>query len=164
MKTLYIVRHAKASWDFPELPDVERPVVEKGIYHTKKIVNELNERKVKIDLMISSHARRARETARIIAAGIFYPVEKIEISRNIYQVESDEIFEVIFHVNDEHSSVMLVGHNPAISTFANYFLDEKIDLLPTSGVISIGFETKKWSEIKKAPHKINFILIPKTLN
>jgi phosphohistidine phosphatase len=164
MKTLYIVRHAKSSWDFPELPDVERPIIEKGIYKTKKIVNELNNRNIKVDLIISSHAKRALETAKIIATGIFYPVEKIEISKNIYQMDYDDIFDVIFSVSDEVHSLLIVGHNPTFSQFANYFLDEKIDLLPTSGVVSVNFETKKWTEIKKASHKINFILIPKTLN
>ena len=164
MKTLYIVRHAKASWDFPELPDVERPIIEKGINNTKKIVIELNERKVEVDLIISSHAKRALETAKIIATGIYYPIEKIEISKGIYEVDMYDILSLISEVNDDVHSLMIFGHNPAFTQLANYFLTEEIEILPTSGVVSIEFEMEKWTDIEKAKHKIKFILFPKMLN
>lgn len=164
MKTLYIVRHAKSSWDFPDLPDVGRPLLEKGISNTNKIIKELNEKGVKIDMLVSSHAKRAFETAKLIAKGIFFPVEKIEVSRNIYQVNRDEIFNVIFSQNDEMDSLMIVGHNPTLTQFANIFLEEQIDLLPTSGIVSIDFETDKWIDVIKANHKMNFILFPKMLS
>lgn len=163
MKTLYIVRHAKSTWDFPELPDIERPVIEKGIHNTNKVVAKLNEKCVKADIIVSSHAKRAFETARLIAQGINFPVEKIEVSRNIYQVNRDDIFNIIFSQNDEMNSLMIVGHNPTLTQFANLFLDEKIELLPTSGIVSIDFETTKWIEVIKAKHKTNFILFPKML-
>jgi phosphohistidine phosphatase len=163
MKTLYLVRHAKSSWDFPELPDVERPIIEKGINNTKKIVNELVEKKIKVDLLVCSHAKRAYDTAKIIAAGINYPIEKIEVSNHVYEVDRDEIFNIIFSQNDELNSLMIVGHNPTLTQFANLFLDEKIDLLPTSGVISINFETDKWIEVIKAKHKTNFMLFAKMM-
>lgn len=164
MKTLYIVRHAKSSWDFPDLPDVERPLLEKGIYNTNKIIKELNEKGVKIDMLVSSHAKRAYETAKIIAKGILFPVEKIEVNRNIYQVNRDELFNVIFSQNDEMESLMIVGHNPTLTQFTNLFIDDKIEILPTSGIISIDFETDKWIGVIKANHKINFILFPKMLS
>lgn len=163
MKTLYIVRHAKSSWDFPELPDVERPLIEKGIYNTKKIITELNEKDVKVDLLVSSHAKRAYETAKLIATGINFSIEKIGVSKNIYQVDRDEIFNIIFSQNDELDSLMIVGHNPSLTQFVNLFLEEKIDLLPTSGIISLGFETGKWIEVIKVKCKTNFILFPKML-
>jgi phosphohistidine phosphatase len=164
MKTLYIVRHAKSSWDFPELPDIERPIIEKGIYNTKKITKELTEKNITVDMMICSHAKRACETARLVATGLNYPVEKIEVNQHIYQVDRDEIFNIIFSQNDALESLMIVGHNPTFTQFANLFLTEKIDLLPTSGVISFQFETEKWIEVIKAKCKTNFILFPKMLD
>jgi len=164
MKTLYIVRHAKSSWDFPDLPDVERPVIEEGIFKTKKIAIELKKRNVSVDLILSSHAKRALETAKMIATGIYFPVEKIEVSKDIYEVGMDDVFDMIFEVNNDVQSLMIVGHNPTFTQIANYFLQEEIDIIPTSGVISIDFETNNWADIKKAKHKINFILFPKMLN
>jgi phosphohistidine phosphatase len=164
MKTLYIVRHAKSSWDFPELSDLERPIIEKGIYNTKKMAKELNDKKVVVDHMISSHAKRALETAKIIAAGINYPIEKIEISKNIYEHTDDDILDMISGVDNDMISLMVFGHNPTFTQLANRFLDEPIELLPTSGVISITFETNNWLEITKVKHKTNFMLFPKQLN
>jgi phosphohistidine phosphatase len=164
MKTLYIVRHAKSSWDFPELPDLDRPIIEKGINNTKKITNELKDKKVVVDHIICSHAKRARETAKIIATGINYPIEKIEVSKNIYEVSEEDILDVIFGVNDDTNSLMIIGHNPTFTQFANRFLDEQIELLPTSGVVSINFDTNSWLNVTKAKHKTTFILFPKQLN
>ena len=164
MKTLYVMRHAKASWDFPDLPDVERPIVEKGIYNTKLIVAELNNKKTTPDLIISSHAKRAIETAKIIATGINYPIEKIETNKHIYMADKDDIFNIIFGVKNSLDAIMIIGHNPTLTQFANLFLDEKINILPTSGVISICFETGDWEGIINAPNKINFTLFPRLLN
>ena len=160
---MYIVRHAKASWDFPELPDVDRPIVEKGINNTHKIAAELNSRNLIIDKIISSHAKRAIETANIIAKDINYPVEKIEINKGIYRVDVDDIFDVFTDVDNKVNSLLILGHNPTFTHFANLFLEETIETLPTSGVVSISFETDNWLELDKAQHKTNFILFPKML-
>ena len=160
MKTLYIVRHAKASWEYPNLPDDDRPIIEKGIINTKLIIAELNKQKITVDLIISSHAKRAFETAKLIATGINYPVEKIEVNKFFYQVEPDIIFNIIFSVKDTIDSLMIVGHNPTLTQFANLLLKDKIEILPTSGVASISFETGKWNGIEHAKNKTNFILFP----
>ncbi len=164
MKTLYIVRHAKSSWDFTELPDIERPLTEKGIYNTKKIITELSKKNISIDLLICSQAKRAYDTAKLLATGLNYPVEKIILSKGIYQVGTDDIFNLIFGIKDNVDSLMIVGHNPTLTQFANLFLEEMIELLPTSGIISINFEADSWNDIIKAPHKTNFNIFPKQMN
>ena len=164
MKTLYIVRHAKSSLEFPELPDIDRPIIEKGINNTKKVVVEMQNRNVRVDLLISSHAKRAYETAKIIATGINYPVEKIEVNKEIYHVDENNIFNMLFALNDDIESIMIIGHNPTLTQFVNLFLSKKIDLLPTSGVVSISFNIKKWNDIVNAKPKINFTFFPKFLN
>ena len=164
MKTLYIVRHAKSSWDFTELPDIERPITEKGIFNTKKIVTELNNKNIRLDLIICSHSKRTYETAKLLATGLNYTIEKIVVSKAIYRVDTDDIFNLIFGVKDNVDSLMIVGHNPTLTQFANIFLEEKIELLPTSGIISINFEADNWNDIINVPHKINFTIFPKQLN
>jgi phosphohistidine phosphatase len=114
--------------------------------------------------LISSHAKRAYETAKIIATGINYAVEKIEVSEGIYRVNRDNIFNILFALKDTIDSVMIVGHNPTLTQFANLFLANKIDLLPTSGVISLSFEINNWVGIIKAKPMTNFSVFPKLLN
>ena len=91
-------------------------------------------------------------------------LEKIILSKGIYQVGTDDIFNLIFGIKDNVDSLMIVGHNPTLTQFANLFLEEMIELLPTSGIISINFEADSWNDIIKAPHKTNFNIFPKQMN
>ncbi len=163
MKTLYIVRHAKSSWNHPELSDEERPLLEKGKKRTRKIINYLREKNVSVDLIISSHAVRASETARIIAHGIGYPPENIRISQQVYHASAGLLLDQFFDLSDDISSLMIVGHNPAFTNFANQFLEKKIDWLPTSGVVSVSFDTRLWVNLPLAKPRLNFIIYPREL-
>jgi phosphohistidine phosphatase len=163
MKTLYIVRHAKSSWDHPGLEDYQRPLLEKGKKRTKYIIDYLLKNKVKVDLIITSHATRAYETARIIAGALNYPDNRLMVSKNIYFGDTSGLFNYFYDLSDEVKSLMMVGHNPMFTSFANYFLDKKIDNLPTSGIVCIEFDTDTWSEIENVNRKTKFIITPKSL-
>ncbi len=164
MKTLFIVRHGKSSWDFPDLPDKKRPLLNKGINRTRKIGKHLADNNIKVDLIISSPAVRAFETARIIANEIHYPIEKIEIIDSIYGSDEENILEIIENLSNEINSVMIFGHNPTFTYFSNYFLEDKLDWLPTSGTVSVSFQTDDWSKIESVKRKINFVLTKKSIN
>lgn len=161
MKTLYITRHAKSSWEFPNLSDHERPLLEKGKKRTKKISNYLIRNNIKIDLIISSHAVRAYETAKIIAKAIQYPVDNIRTDQMIYYSGADNLAGLFFDISENINSAMIVGHNPTFTNFANQFLVEKIDWLQTSGIVCLSFDTNKWEEISAANCKTNFVIYPK---
>ena len=85
MKTLYLVRHAKSSWKYPNLDDFERPLNKRGRKNAPFMGKVLKELKVSPDLIISSPANRAAMTARIIAGKINYPLENILYSETIYE-------------------------------------------------------------------------------
>ena len=163
MKTLYIVRHAKSSWDHPGLEDYQRPLLEKGKKRTRYIVDYLMENASRPDLIISSHAVRANETAKIIANALHYPEDEIMISKNLYFGAPDSFFDIFYDLNNEVRSLMLVGHNPGFTTFANYFLDKRIDNLPTSGVVCIVFEMDSWEQIHDSKRKTKFVISPRTI-
>lgn len=163
MKTLYIVRHAKSSWDHPGLSDHQRPLLEKGKKRTRYIVDYLLDHNVQLDLIISSHAVRAYETARIIANALKYPDDRILVSESIYFGYPDSFFDLFYDLSDDVNSLMLVGHNPGFTTFANYFLDNKIDNLPTSGVVCIDFDMNGWEKIHDSKRKVKFVISPKSL-
>lgn len=161
MKTLYLLRHAKSSWQDPNLPDIERPLLEKGLKRSKLIIDYFLKHNIKIDLIISSPAVRAFATAEIFARALNYPVENIRQERKLYYGDSDAFYQQFLDVPSDVNSMMLVGHNPAITTFANQFLEKKIDYLPTSGVVSISFQTEKWEKAGVAKRKINFVIYPR---
>lgn len=163
MKTIYIIRHGKSSWDNPELPDEKRPITERGKKRTKKVAEFLVSQHINVDGIFSSHAVRAFETAKIIASGLNFPLNKIIINPHIYHANSDSLTDQIFALPETFHSIVIVGHNPTLTDFVNQFLVEPIENLPTSGVVSISFDTETWEDIPLAKRKTNFILFPKEL-
>jgi phosphohistidine phosphatase len=163
MKTLHIIRHAKSAWDQPGLPDHDRPLLRKGEKRTKKTADYLLKNKITIDLIISSSAVRAYETAKIIANTINYPIENIKVEPRIYYADFENLFDLLYELPDEINSVMMFGHNPAITQFANYFIDKEIEYMHTSEVVSISIKTNKWNEIDSSERITNFVIYPKMI-
>jgi len=163
MKTIYIVRHAKSSWNTIEIPDEQRPLMEKGKKRTKKVIDYLHDNHIKVDYIISSHAVRAHETAKILAHALKYPIDNIKIDSQVYYANGDAILNQFYDLPDRFNSVMIVGHNPALTDFVNLFLKTPIENLPTSGIVSFSFETDHWDKVPVAGRKTNFILFPKEI-
>ncbi len=162
-KTLYIVRHAKSSWDDPLLADHDRPLMPKGIKKTLKTAGYIKSRIACPELLLSSTATRAKQTAQIMAEELGFPKEKILFTRNLYHAGPDTIFNELYALPDEISSVMIFGHNPGFTYFVNEYLDPSLDNLPTSGLVGITFNADKWQEIDASEFHVNFVVIPKLL-
>jgi len=163
MKRLYLVRHAKSSWEEPGGSDMDRPLMDKGIKRTMKVIRYLNERGVKIDRMLSSPAVRAYQTAVLMAKGMGYPEDKIVVDRKIYDGYYDRILDLIYASPNDVDSLMILGHNPTITHLANLFLHPGVDLLPTTGTICISFDTGKWEAIPSVEPVSEFVIFPKML-
>ena len=163
MKTLYIVRHAKSSWDDPTLSDHDRPLMQKGRKRTLKIAAYLKNLKIKPDLMVSSSAKRAYHTANIIAEVLNYPLSDIIREKAFYHSDREKLTDYLFGLDNNINSIMVFGHNPTFTSFANQFIDSQIDWLPTTGTVSISFNTNKWENIMLAERKTNFVVYPNML-
>ncbi len=163
MKTIYIIRHGKSAWDDPNLKDHDRTLLQKGITRTEKVGNYLADQNIRPDIMVSSSAVRALETSKILAAKLNYPEEKIRIESDIYHQGTEYLMELLYGLPNDVNSVILVGHNPTFTHFANKFLGHPIDGLPTTGTVSITFKTEKWEEINVATKNTNFVIAPKML-
>jgi len=163
MKRLYIVRHGKSSRDDFSISDHDRPVTEKGKQKTKKIAAALKAKGVLPDLIVSSTAKRAKETALLLAHELDYPEDKIVFSETIYHAYDVSLLEELYGIDDAVESVMVVGHNPTLTDVVNIFAKEMIDNLPTSAVAAIHFKTKHWEQIDTCRYKLDYILTPKML-
>lgn len=160
MKILYLVRHAKSSWNHPELSDIERPLNKRGKRDAPFIGNLLKEKSVKPDILISSPAVRARKTASVIAEIIGYPKSKIFIDENIYEASSTELISIIQGFDDKYSSVMMFGHNPGLTMVNNYLTDSFIDNMPTCGVVGIRFNSS-WKKVENRSGDVFLFIYPK---
>jgi phosphohistidine phosphatase len=161
MKTIYLVRHAKSSWKYPNLDDFERPLNKRGRKNAPFMGKTLKKLKVTPDLVISSPANRAAMTARIIAATINYPLENIVYSEAIYEFSEDALIRVINKIDNGVNSSMVVGHNPAINGLANYIGDQPISNIPTCGVYCVDLDISSWAKIYEHCGKLKFFEFPK---
>lgn len=127
------------------------------------MIDYLFTQNVKIDLMISSHAVRSRETAKILAHAFNYPRDQIKIDHLIYEGSEQQIANQFFDLSDSVEHLWVIGHNPTITNFANMFLDTKLDYLQTSGVVCITFDTNNWESAWKSEHKTRFVMFPRKL-
>lgn len=163
MKTLVLVRHGKSSWDHPELKDYHRPLIQRGVNNAFSIAAELINLGIQPDLIVSSPAVRALDTAIIIATNMAYPLDKIATDATIYEASIYELLEVISQINDQYETVFLFGHNPGFTELVNKLQTEMIFNLPTCGTVGIELAINTWAEIKASSGKQIFKLIPKEL-
>lgn len=149
MKSLLLVRHAKSSREDASLPDRDRPLCRRGRRTAPALGRQLHRYGVKPDLMISSPALRALETARIIARHLTYRCKDIAVDDRLYPGDARELLEVIRELDDCLMCVMLVGHNPALSELAHR-LASHITHLPTCAVVRFTFTVSSWSAVARS--------------
>jgi len=149
-KILFIVRHAKSSWEYDSVSDADRPLTEKGISNAYEVSTQLRNEGLNPGLIMSSPANRALHTAVIFAGVTGYPVEKIIVHPVFYEGTTSEIIKQIHATDESILSLMIFGHNPVSTYLVNHFGNKAINNLPTSGAVRLAFKTIKWSEIEKS--------------
>ena len=165
MKTVYVVRHGKSSWENPNLPDHFRKLLPLGEDRTRKVAKHLKLKFINPELIITSSAIRALETAKIVAAELHYPQDQININATFYKAGREEILETLFDLPNEIEKVMIVGHNPTFTILVNSFLEpeNQIGNLPTSAVAAIRFKADHWEDIENVNNRLEFLIKPKDL-
>ncbi len=160
MKKLIITRHGKSDWSDYEY-DYQRKLTKKGKMRNALLGDFLRERQLFPDLMISSHATRALDTAKILASKLDYNPEDIRIDRNIYGAYLDTLLNIIYAIDNKYDTVYLFGHNPTFTQLVNYFKAEKIQHLRTSGSYGVSFDIDRWEDIEHADRKDLFFIVPR---
>lgn len=160
MKNLIIVRHAKSSWDAP-VQDKDRTLASRGINDAHLVSSYITDYLPKRFVIWSSTAKRASETAMIFTQNMSCPVESIIFKDELYTFDSRELEQIIKSCDDGYDCVILFGHNEAITDFVNKFGDVFVDNVPTSGFVSINFDTDSWKDIRQG--KIQKMVFPRDL-
>ena len=160
MKNLILIRHAKSSWEAP-LKDFDRPLMKRGILDAHDVSANISNFLPKTYIIWSSTAARASETALIFAQNISYPIEGIVYKDDLYTFDDKQLEKVIKSCDNSFESVILFGHNEAITNFVNKFGDVFIENVPTSGFVSLQFDSESWDNINKG--KTHKTIFPKDL-
>lgn len=161
MKKIYLVRHAKSSWDDKNLADWERPLNKRGKQDAPLMGKRLAARGIMPDLLVTSHAKRARKTAEKIATEIGYPKDRIVIKEQIYSDGIGGIIKIFTHMDDEVSELMLIGHNPDLTILASGLANKDFVNIPTCGMVCLEFSTSSWNKVSTDNCKLVFFDFPK---
>lgn len=164
MRTLYLMRHGKSSWDNLNLEDFDRPLNKRGKKDTHLMAEYFQEHQIEFDHIFSSPAQRAITTANIVAETLHFPIKNISSDPRIYEAGVETLIDVIGEIDSHYKSVLFIGHDPGLSWLASYLGDEEHINLPTCGVYALSFKTDSWKSLSKSQSKKLFFEFPKDLN
>jgi len=149
-KVLYLVRHAKSSWSDVSLSDMQRPLNKRG----RRSAPEMGQRMVaqghRPDLIISSPAKRARLTARKIAKELGFDKSDVETDADLYFSGIRSMLSVLEVLDDDYQKVMIVGHNPSMTSFLNMLCSTSVVNMPTCAIAVVGFDIATWGDLATA--------------
>ena len=163
MKKLLLMRHAKSSWDNSDIPDHERSLKKRGKKDAERMGKLLKSKELKPDLILSSTALRAKETAEIVADTCKCKKEIIFLD-SLYMAEPSDILRAIEKNSKDKKTVMVIGHNPGLEAFLQ-IADGKVESLPTASIAYLTVSIDDWSELGKGENiKLKKLWRPKDLD
>ena len=160
-KLLYLVRHAKSSWSDRSLSDRDRPLNKRGRRSAPDMGRRLAAQDHLPELIISSPAKRAFSTARKIAKELGYDRSEIMKDEGLYFSGTGGMLEFLENLDDGYQKVMIVGHNPAMTTLLNILSGSSIDNMPTCAVAVIDYPMASWSELRSIEGQLLVYDFPK---
>jgi len=159
MKTLILIRHAKSSWENPD-SDFDRILNHRGQHDApvmgKRLAAQLEVSGIGLDDFVCSCARRAVQTAELLALQLDFPLTSIEWRRELYLATPRTMLEVIHAVPDEAATVALLAHNPGITELAEILTGVAFGNVPTCGVIMLALPIKHWGDAGVGAELIDF--------
>ena len=168
MKQLIIVRHAKSDRDDPTLNDDERPLSPRGLTELPRVAKWLASQKLKIDLILSSPVKRARQTTQLLCEGAGLDAKKIEWQDSLYLADVETLLDAIGHVPAKTKELMIIGHNPGLEELLRYLCGNDLPLtkngkLLTTAAIAVVELPDDWGTIKPRSGHLIQLMRPKEL-
>ncbi|MEM1263969.1 MAG: histidine phosphatase family protein [Pseudomonadota bacterium] len=149
-KQLYLMRHGKSSWGDPELTDHDRPLNARGERDVPAMALRLKAAGFRPSLIATSSARRTTETAKLLADTLGYPREFLHRERSLYLADSVALRRFVAEQDERFQCLLLCGHNPGMTEFANELVPDLTDNLPTSGVVGVRGVADNWAHFLDA--------------
>lgn len=161
MKTLYILRHAKSDWSDGGLSDFERPLNERGKAAAPLMGEAMKNRKFQPEMIISSPAVRAKQTAELVRNAAELK-GAINYDSHIYEADPQTLLHIVAEIDDALDSAMIVGHNPGLEGLIRILTGE-FQTMPTAALAVIDLYGNRWHEMSAATGKMRELLRPKEL-
>lgn len=148
MKRLTLVRHAKATPCQTEHSDFDRPLNDKGQAEARKTGYRLAQFLHQTPFIISSEALRARMTAERIAEAFHCLPGCLHWQTRIYEASPQQLLQILNEQPDIYDPLLIVGHNPGLTQFANLLANDTLDSIPTAGIYTILLPVAHWQEVQ----------------
>jgi len=167
MKRIYLLRHAKSSWDDTSLPDHDRPLAGRGRRAAKAIARHMRDSDIEPELVLCSTARRARETLDRIEAALGGAA--IEIESDLYAASATTLLQRLRSVPDTVDSVLLIGHNPGLQDLALELArpsprtDDLAAKYPTAALATLEASASTWRELDRSSAELVELVRPRDL-
>ncbi len=150
MKTLLMMRHAKAEQATLGFADFERELTSVGFQEAIHVGQILAKKNLKIDAIICSAALRTLQTANLVAEQLGFDTQKIIQTKEIYEASPRLVLQYInSQLNADWQNVLMVGHNPTFSYLPEMLTHADIGDLPTAAVVAMAFTEKDWAMLSQ---------------
>ena len=168
MKRLGVLRHAKSSWDHPDLEDFDRPLNDRGWKAARKIGSALASRGFDFDRILASTAARVRET--IAGVGEKFDLrEPVQFEPRIYLADVEQLLEIVRELPQSVHRALLVGHNPGLGQLLSLLaIDSEVPRyrsiarnFPTGAFALVELPQDRWQEIEPGSGRIIELILPK---
>ena len=161
MKTLHLMRHAKSSWKDPGLQDFDRPLNGRGREAAPLVGQFILKKKIRPDLILSSTAERARQTAALIIESAELATE-LRFDERIYEADAARLLDVVSQIDESFGVALLVGHNPGMEDLLETLTGEKQGM-PTAALARIILDVEKWSKARERAGRLDWLVRAKEL-
>lgn len=170
MKTLFLLRHAKSSWDDPLLDDFDRPLSKRGRRSAKAIADYLNHERIRPDQVLCSASRRTRETVDRLQRRLGRALP-VRFERGLYLADAATLLNRLRRLPDGLASVMIVGHNPGLENLLTLLLDRSAgeagvshpDAYPTGALGLLRFDIDHWQDVHPESARLIAFIRPRDL-
>jgi phosphohistidine phosphatase len=149
MKNLTLIRHGKSDWHSEADRDFDRPLNSRGQRAAVAMGERLAAAGQSPDLLVSSPAKRAATTARLIARELDYPEQQIMFCAEIYEAALETLVELLRNMDDKVDQLLMFGHNPGFSELGQWLSSASPDWLPTCGQLVLELPIANWAAARQ---------------
>lgn len=168
MKTVLLLRHAKSDWGNPGLPDFDRPLAKRGLKDAPLMGQVLADLEMAPQKMLSSSAKRAKQTAELVAKACGYK-QQISWHDSFYGAYTDTLIDSLKLLPNTIERAMLVGHNPTMEETAAALLvgqetgwGQSLEIrMPTAALVCLDLDIMTWEDLEPGDATLRWFLIPR---
>ena len=161
MKNLFLLRHAKSSWDNAALGDFDRPLSKRGISNAIQLSEYIQKHSISFDLVLSSPSERTQSTLDLVLSSLD-PIPTSNLKECIYHASALSLIQLITEQDDEINNLLIIGHNPGLHILTETLTNESIVKFPTCAFVKIT-NFNQWKDLDAGILNLESLITPREL-